>query len=135
MEKMNAAKVWSLNYRLLTGVINDAAGDIEKLGLEIKEFFVLADIEECPYPAELAARLSMPKPTITVYLKILEESGFVKREIDSKDLRRHRLVVTASGRKAVARARTILSEAFGLRLNRLSASQREEFQKLLEKLA
>lgn len=134
MEKMSAAKVWSLNYRLLMGVINDAAGDIEKLGLEIKEFFVLADIEESPYPAELAEKLCMPKPTITVYLKNLEAKNFVKREIDSKDLRRHRLVVTASGKKAVTKGLSIFSNIFGSRLSKLTASERNEFQKLLEKL-
>ncbi len=134
MEKINAAQVWSLNYRLLTGVITEATPGIEALGLELKEFFVLAEIEECPYPAELADRLCMPKPSITVYLKNLEAKGFVKREIDPSDLRRHRLIVTPTGRKAATRARNILSELFGNRLERLSASEREQFQKLLEKL-
>lgn len=134
MTKKNAALFWSLNYRLLTSVITEASPEIERLGLEVKEFFVLAEIEECPYPAELAARLCMPKPTITVHLKTLESKGFVRREIDPQDLRRHRLMVTASGRKVVTRARAILSDAYGERLTRLTASERDEFQRLLEKL-
>jgi DNA-binding MarR family transcriptional regulator len=134
MAKANAAKVWSLNYRLLTSVITEASADIEKLDLETKEFFVLADIEECPYPAELAARLCMPKPTITVYLKSLEAKGFVRREIDPEDLRRHRLIVTPAGRKVVVRARTVLSDAYAARLARLTAAERDELQRLLEKL-
>ena len=60
------------------------------LGLEIKELFVLAEIDEHPHPAELAVKLSMPKPSVTVNLKRLEAAGFVRREIDTTDLRRHR---------------------------------------------
>jgi DNA-binding MarR family transcriptional regulator len=134
MGKKDAAQVWCLNYHLLTSVITEASTGIEKLELEVKEFFVLADIEECPYPAELAVKLSMPKPTITVYLKSLEAKGFVRREIDSTDLRRHRLVITPKGQKAVDRAGVVLSETFGKRLQRLTGAERQEFQKCLEKL-
>jgi len=42
----------------------------------------------------------MPKATVTVYLKRLEAAGFVRREIDPSDLRRHRLLLTATGRKS-----------------------------------
>jgi len=135
MAKINAAKIWSLNYRLLTAVITSASAEIAELGLEIKEFFVLADIEECPYPAEIAERLCIPKPSVTVYLKSLEASGFVRREIDANDLRRHRLILTPAGQKAVTRGRAVLSDAYGERLSRLSATEREELQKLLEKLS
>ena len=103
MSKIDALKVWSLDYRLLTSVITSVAPDIAELGLEVKELFVLAEIDEHPHPAELAIRLSMPKPTVTVNLKRLEAAGFVRREIDPHDLRRHRLLVTAAGRKIMAR--------------------------------
>lgn len=135
MAKSNASQTWSLNYRLLSCVIAEANDDIAALGLEIKEFFVLAEIEVCPFPAQLAVRLSMPKPTITVYVKSLEAAGFVRREIDPEDLRRHRLVVTPAGKKVAARASTVLTEAFGVRLARLSSSERDELQRLLEKMS
>ena len=133
--KTDAARVWSLNFHLLTGVIDEAAAGIEALGLEVKEFFVLDGVEELPYPAQLAKRLSIPKPTITLYLKNLEAKGFVRREIDPEDLRRHRLRITASGRKTVTRARNILSDRYGERLARLNDSERDEFQRSLEKLS
>jgi DNA-binding MarR family transcriptional regulator len=135
MTKTHVAKIWSLNYRLLTSVITGASTEIAALGLDVKEFFVLADIEECPYPAKIAQRLCMPKPTVTVHLKNLEACGFVRREIDAKDLRRHRLILTARGRKAMTSGQVILSDAFGERLTRLSALEREKFKKLLEKLS
>jgi DNA-binding MarR family transcriptional regulator len=134
MAKIDAIKLWSLNYRLLTLVITNVAPDIATLGLEPKELFVLAEIDEHPHPAELAVRLSMPKPSVTVYLKHLEAAGFVRREIDPSDLRRHRLLVTAAGRRIMARGLTLLSDAFGARLARLSGAEQTQFAALLEKM-
>jgi len=133
--KIDAARIWSLNYRLLTSVITSVARDIGALGLEVKELFVLAEIDEHPHPAKLAARLSMPKPTVTVNLKRLEAAGLVRREIDAADLRRHRLMVTPAGRKLMTRGLALLSEAFGARLARLSAAEQTELKALLEKLS
>ncbi|WP_199741947.1 MarR family winged helix-turn-helix transcriptional regulator [Corallococcus sp. CA047B] len=135
MSKIDPAKIWSLNYRLLMSVISSVGSDVAALGLETKELFVLSEVEEHPYPAELAATLSMPKPTVTVYVKRLEAAGFVRREIDATDLRRHRLQLTPAGRKVMTRGLALLSEAFGARLGRLSAAQQAELRALLEKLS
>jgi DNA-binding MarR family transcriptional regulator len=135
MPKIDAAKIWSLNYRLLTSVITSVGPAIAKLGLETKELFVLAEIEAHPHPAELAALLSMPKPSVTVYVKRLEAAGFLRREIDTADLRRHRLSLTPAGRKTMTRGLALLSDAFGSRLGRLSVAQQAELATLLEKLS
>ena len=134
MPKIDAGKVWSLNYRLLMSVITSVAPDISALGLEPKELFVLAEVELHPHPAELAGLLSMPKPTITMYVKRLEAAGFLRREIDGADLRRHRLILTPEGRKTMARGLALLSKAFGARLARLNSGQQSELAALLEKL-
>ena len=135
MSTIDPAKVWSLNYRLLMSVITTVAPDIAALGLETKELFLLGEVEAHPYPAELAAVLGMPKPTVTVYVKRLEAAGFLRREIDAADLRRHRLVVTPTGRKAMSRGLALLSDGFCARLARLGAAERTALQRLLEKLA
>jgi DNA-binding MarR family transcriptional regulator len=135
MPRIDAIKLWSLNYRLLTSVITSVAPDIAALGIETKELFVLAEIDDHPHPAELALRLSMPKPSVTVYLKHLEAAGLVRREIDPADLRRHRLTVTAAGRRIRTRGLTLLSEAFGARLERLSTAEQAELCALLEKMS
>src|ERR1700674_3041179 len=116
MSAVDAAKIWSLNYRVLLSVISRAEDEICSLGLESKELFLLAEIEEHPYPAELATTLNMPKATVTVYLKRLEAAGFVRREIDPSDLRRHRLLLTPAGRQASTKALALLSDAFAKRL-------------------
>lgn len=135
MLKIDVGKIWSLNYRLLMSVITSIAPDITELGLETKELFVLAEVDVHPHPAELAGVLSMPKPTVTMYVKRLEAAGFLRREIDSTDLRRHRLILTPEGRKTMARGLALLSKAFGARLARLTSAQQSELATLLEKLS
>jgi DNA-binding MarR family transcriptional regulator len=135
MPKTDVGKIWSLTYRLLMSVITGIAPDISGLGLETKELFVLAELDAHPHPAELADVLSMPKPTVTMYVKRLEAAGFLRREIDGADLRRHRLILTPEGRKTMARGLALLSKAFGARLARLSSAQQVELATLLEKLS
>jgi DNA-binding MarR family transcriptional regulator len=134
MPKTDVGKIWSLNYRLVTSLIASVAPDITKLGLETKELFVLAEVDARPHPAELATVLCMPKPSVTMYVKRLEAAGFLRREIDGADLRRHRLTLTPEGRKTMARGLALLSKAFSARLARLNAAQQTELAALLEKL-
>jgi DNA-binding MarR family transcriptional regulator len=134
MPKIDAGKIWSLNYRLLMSVITGVAPEISELGLETKELFVLAEVDAHPHPAELAGVLSMPKPTITIYVKRLEAAGFLRREIDGADLRRHRLILTPEGHKTMVRGLALLAKAFGARLARLGSAQQSELATLLEKL-
>jgi DNA-binding MarR family transcriptional regulator len=134
MSTDDAAKIWSLNYRVLLSVIASVDADITALGLDSKELFLLAEIDERPYPAELAATMSMPKATVTLYLKRLEAAGFVSREIDPADLRRHRLRLTPAGRRTVKAGLALLSDAFGARLERLTKAQQRELNNLLEQI-
>ncbi|MEB4207766.1 MarR family winged helix-turn-helix transcriptional regulator [Mycobacterium sp. 94-17] len=134
MSAVDAARIWSLNYRVLLSVISCVEPDICALGLESKELFLLAEIDEHPYPAELAATLSMPKATVTLYLKRLESAGFVRREIDPSDLRRHRLLLTPAGRQVAGKGLRMLSVEFDKRLGRLTVTQRNDLNRLLEKI-
>src|ERR1700686_2981875 len=134
MSAVDAAKISSLNYRVLLSVLSCAEDEICSLGLESKELFLLAEVDEHPYPAELAAELVMPKATVTLYLKRLEAAGFVRREIDPADLRRHRLLLTPAGRQATKDGLALLSDAFSKRLQRLTLTQQKELKSLLEEI-
>lgn len=134
MSEPDAARVFRLTLQLSTETLNGAASEIEALGMEVKAFFVLDGVEERPYPAELSRHLSIPRPTMTLYLKNLQARGFIVRAIDPQDLRRHRLELTASGRDVLARAREHLFGRYRDRLLRLSPEEQTEFARLLEKL-
>jgi DNA-binding MarR family transcriptional regulator len=134
MARIDAAKVWSLNYRLVSEVIVSVAPHLAEFDLEPKELFILAAIDEHFHPAAVADTLCMPKPTVTLYLKRLVAANFVRREIDAQDLRRHKLNLTAAGRKVMVRGLALLSEAFAARLSRLNSTEQAQFAALLEKL-
>lgn len=134
MAKIDITKVWALNYRLVTSVIGEVAPALHKLGIEVKELFLLGELDAHPHPAALAEALLIPKPSVTVYVKRLEAAELVKREIDSADLRRHKLSLTPEGRKVMTGGLALLAEAFGQRLARLTATQQTELKSLLEKL-
>jgi DNA-binding MarR family transcriptional regulator len=135
MAKIDTAKAWSLNYRLTSSVIAAVVPAVADLGLGPKELFLLSEVDAHPHPAELAAVLFMPKPTVTMIVKRLEAAGFVRRAIDPADLRRHRLTLTPTGRRASVRGLALLSDAFAERLERLSGAERAQFLGLLEKLS
>src|ERR1700759_5671176 len=107
----DAGKIWSLNYRVLLSVIYSLETNIAGWGGDSKELFLLAEIDEHPFPAQLAATMSMPKATVTLYLKRLEAGGFISRQIDPADLRRHRLALPPPGRRAVDDGLALLSDA------------------------
>jgi MarR family transcriptional regulator, temperature-dependent positive regulator of motility len=134
MSAVDAGKIWSLNYQVLLSVISCVEADITALGLDSKELFLLAEVDDHPYPAELATTLSMPKATVTLYLKRLEAAGFVRREIDPADLRRHRLLLTPAGRQVAANGLALLSAEFDKRLERLTVAQQKELKSLLERI-
>jgi DNA-binding MarR family transcriptional regulator len=133
--KSDITRIWTLNYRLLASVIGEVAPALQALGVEIKELFLLAEVDAHPNPAALAEALLMPKPSVTVYVKRLEAAELLRREIDRADLRRHKLSLTPEGRKVMTRGLALLGEAFGQRLGRLTATQQAELKTLLEKLS
>jgi DNA-binding MarR family transcriptional regulator len=134
MAKIDITKVWALNYRLVTSVIGEVAPALRELGIEVKELFLLGELDAHPHPAALAEALLIPKPSVTVYVKRLEAAELVKREIDSADLRRHKLSLTPEGRKVMTSGLALLAEAFGRRLARLTATQQAELKSMLEKV-
>ncbi|MFC3996771.1 MarR family winged helix-turn-helix transcriptional regulator [Nocardiopsis sediminis] len=128
---VDGAQLWTLNHRLLSVVMDACSAELAELGLETKEFFVLAEAAASPYPAELAAALMIPKASVTVYVRNLVAKGFMRREIDDEDLRRHRLTLTAEGETARDRALSALAGEFDRRLAKITPRDRTELQRIL----
>lgn len=134
MSSEDGAQLWKLNQRLLTRVMNAAAPQLEELGLEIKEFFVLDEVDACRYPAALAEKLMLPKASITIYLRNLVDAGLVRREIDETDLRRHRLTTTDKGKQVRTDALDALAQEFASMMSRLDKADQAELRRILSTL-
>jgi DNA-binding MarR family transcriptional regulator len=135
MPKISPWTLWTLNFQFMTSVLADVAPRIRALGLEIKEFLLLSKLDEHPNPADLARALVTPKPSVTFMVKRMEAAGYLRRELQRDDLRRFRLTLTPSGRRAMTRARKIFDREFGRRLSRLTQAQRLELMRILERMA
>jgi DNA-binding MarR family transcriptional regulator len=135
MRKISPWALWTLVFQVMTSLLADVAPRIRALRLEIKEFLLLSELDEHPNPAALARALVAPKPSVTFMVKRMEALGYVRRQLQSDDLRRFRLTLTPSGRKAMESAREIFDEEFGRRLSRLTKAQRIELMGIFERMA
>ncbi|SOD63005.1 DNA-binding transcriptional regulator, MarR family [Streptomyces zhaozhouensis] len=131
---VDGAQLWTLNQRLLSVVMDACTRELADLGLETKEFLVLAEVEGSPYPAEIATALLLPRASVTVYVRNLAAKGFIRREIDDVDLRRHRLVLTDDGTRARDRALAALAAEYDRRLARITPRDRTELRRILTEM-
>ena len=122
-------------WQLIQSVMDDSEADLEALGLSPKAFFLLAAVEEHPFPAELARRMHLPPPTVTYMVKQLEARGFLERRPEPGDLRKFRLVQTDAGREALSRGREALSVVLCGRLRRLDQEEIVAFDRIVKRLA
>jgi DNA-binding MarR family transcriptional regulator len=65
----------------------------------------------------------------------LEERGYVRRDRNPADRRAYRLQLTAEGKRALSRGRTLMRRAEGQLLRSLDETEREQLVELLGKIA
>lgn len=103
------------------------------LGIKLKQLIaleILAKNEGC-LQQELGATLMVDPNNCVLLLNELDEHGFVERQRDPQDRRRHIVVITAAGTKALAKAEAKLEELEGEVLANLDAAEREQLRDLL----
>jgi DNA-binding MarR family transcriptional regulator len=122
-------------WQLVQSVLDESEPDLDGLGLSPKTFFVLAAVEEHPFPAQLARKMHLPPPTVTYMIKQLEQRGFLGRQAEPGDLRKFRLVQTAAGIEALRQSKETLSALFVERLRRLNREDVLAFDRIVRRLA
>lgn len=105
-------------------------------GLRWSEFAVLhhLDAQGPIAQRDLALALRIQPSNLVALLDQLEERGLLARSADPADRRRHRVELSADGRRAVNRARQATRLAESELLGPLSPHERGEFRALLVRL-
>jgi DNA-binding MarR family transcriptional regulator len=83
---------------------------------------------------EVSDQLDIDPSDTVAAVDILERAGFVTRERDPKDRRRHALTVTTDGQRAADRFAVITAEAEETLLAPLTDDERQTLQRLLDKI-
>ena len=122
-------------WQLIQLVMDDSEPALEALGLSAKAFFLLDEVADHPFPAELARRMHLPPPTVTYLVKQLEAKGFLERRTEAGDLRKFRLVQTPAGKEALRRGAEALGGMFDERLRRLAPDELAAFDQAVSRLA
>jgi len=103
------------------------------LGMKLKQLItleLLANQEGC-LQQELGATLMIDPNNCVLLLNDLDDRGYVERQRDPRDRRRHIVVITAAGLKALAKGQAKLEELEGEVLANLETDDRERLRDLL----
>lgn len=103
------------------------------IGMKLKQLItleVLVKNEGC-LQQELGATLMVDPNNCVLLLNDLDDRGYVERQRDPQDRRRHIVVITAAGQKALAKAEAKLEALEGEVLVNLDPAEREQLRDLL----
>ena len=103
------------------------------LGMKLKQLItleLLANKEGC-LQQELGATLMIDPNNCVLLLNDLDDRGYVERQRDPRDRRRHIVVITTAGTAALEKAQAKLEELEGEVLANLAQSEREQLRDLL----
>ncbi|MEL6451665.1 MAG: MarR family transcriptional regulator [Pseudomonadota bacterium] len=114
----------------------DLARTLAPFGLRMLTFSALALIVENPglRPSQLAARLSVERANVVVYVDRLEEAGWVTRAPCAEDRRAYALQCTLAGRQVYDKARAAVDAHDQRMLDGLSRAEIAAVHKALARI-
>ena len=109
----------------------------DEIGLHPYHYAILALLEEGVRETQgaIAEALGYDKAQLVGLLDELEAAGLVERRRDTADRRRHLVLMTPAGRKALERLRSLSAELDAAFLAPLSETERKQLHALLLKVA
>ncbi|MFF3410411.1 MarR family winged helix-turn-helix transcriptional regulator [Streptomyces sp. NPDC002742] len=111
--------------------------DVEKalgaVGMRIRDFFVLAALAGGPELSQqdLSRLLNLDPTTVVTVIDEMERNGHVERRRNPADRRRYNLILTESGREALATADRVATEVESTFFGGLAEDEREALRKML----
>lgn len=109
---------------------------IEEYGLYVgqPQFLFTLYKEEGLRQKDIAERLEIQAPTVTVTVKRLEKSGFITKCVDEENKRVSRLYLTEKGRKACEELKDVMRGVHDQIFSVLTEEEKNKFKELLIKI-
>ena len=103
MENDNEKSIQSLMMEISRMYMEKCFGKLKKLGIHPRQIPILAHLykEDGCSQKELARRMGVTPPTVTVSIQRLEKSGLLIRKQDEKDQRVSRIYLSDEGRRII----------------------------------
>jgi DNA-binding MarR family transcriptional regulator len=132
-----AASSGFLLARLGFGFKAKALAAAEQQGFELHDYSLLAILAEGVRATQstIADAVGLDPSRLVALLDSLEERGFVERQRDPLDRRRHVVSITAAGRRELSRIRATVKKVEDEFLAPLDPDDRRTFHELLTRLA
>lgn len=80
---------------------------------------------------EIADKIHVTPPSVTVALQKLEKLGYIERRTDEKDQRIMRIMISESGRKLVDETKSLISETEEMLFEGMSAEEKMLLRRLI----
>jgi DNA-binding MarR family transcriptional regulator len=103
------------------------------LGMSLKEYMALTNLRDQPNVTQqaLCEAIHLDPNNCVLLLNTLESAGLAERRRDASDRRRHIVVLTSTGRKALERADRALETVEDQVLGALTGEERATLHRLL----
>jgi MarR family transcriptional regulator, organic hydroperoxide resistance regulator len=109
---------------------------LEKVDMHPKQFPMLRLLFEYPglNQREIAEKLNIKPPTVTVSIKRLEKAGYVERKQDEDNLRISRIFITDKGTQVMELGRKIIAEEEQTMLQGFTPEEKALLREYLERI-
>lgn len=120
-------------FKLLTHIYQRELQIIKDFNITLLEYYTLQilSFSNSTTPKQLAAKLSLPKSTITNVINSLERQGILKRSIGKKDRRSFLISLTKKGEKTLEEILSKKSQLFFPLFNNLPIEEKLQLNKFL----
>ncbi|MCX4813998.1 MarR family winged helix-turn-helix transcriptional regulator [Streptomyces sp. NBC_01239] len=114
-------------------LVEDVEKALGSVGMRIRYFFVLAALAGGPELSQqdLSRLLNLDPTTVVTVIDEMERDGHVERRRNPADRRRYNLILTESGREALATADRVATEVESAFFGALSGDERGVLRKML----
>jgi len=117
-------------------LVEDAENALNAIGMRTRYFFVLAALSGGPELSQqdLSRLLNLDPTTVVTVIDEMERNRHVERRRNPADRRRYNLILTDSGREALASADKVATEAESAYFGTLTEDERTVLRKMLSTL-